>query len=130
MLISHRGLMICATGELLVGALAALFPGPVMSFLLAAPVTGIGLFVARLAGIAIFALGVTWWKYARRHGQERVDECGAGFLVYNLGVGAVFLLYAWPGESWLWVPLAVAAAHLAAGLAYAIAPSRSNPSTR
>ena len=113
-----------AVGEILVGILATVLPGPVMSFLLAAPMIGDELIVTRIAGIAIFALGATWWKTSSHIDPGRLRDTGAGFLVYNAGIGVVFLVHAWPGEGWLWVPLGVAVAHLAAGLAYAIAAAK------
>ncbi|MGH8034485.1 MAG: hypothetical protein ACREO9_04610 [Lysobacterales bacterium] len=120
-----RILRLGALGELLVGVLATLFPGPVMSFLLADPAIANSLAVARIAGIAIIALGLTWWRSAQASDTLRLSGLGAGFLTYNAGIGMVFLVRAWPGESWLWVPLAIAVVHLLVAFAFAIAAMKS-----
>jgi hypothetical protein len=113
-------LTLMALGELGVGVLVLAFPTPLTGLLLAAPMEGVGLVVTRMAGIAIAALGLTWWR-ARRDLDQRFTRVAPGFLVYNLGVGLLFLAYALTAIGS--VPLAwiVAAVHLLAGLAFAAA---------
>jgi hypothetical protein len=48
-------------GELAVGLAVLAFPGPVMGLLLATTPVGIGVVIARVLGIALIALGMTWW---------------------------------------------------------------------
>jgi hypothetical protein len=111
-------LTLMALGELGVGVLVLAFPAPVMGLLLAAPVEGVGLVVTRMAGIAVTALGLTWWR-ARRDLDQRLTRIAPGFLVYNLGVGLLFLAYAATAAGSVPVSWIVAALHLLAGLAFA-----------
>jgi len=113
-------LTVMALGELGVGLLVLAFPGPVTGFLFAAPVEGVGLVVARMAGLAMAALGLTWW-HARRDLDQRLTRVAPGFLVYNLGVGLVFLAYAATASAVAPLSWVAAAAHLVAGLAFAAA---------
>ena len=104
---------VSALGELIVGLAAVAFPQTVLGFLLKAPVVDAAVVIARMLGITLAALGLTWWFASNdRHGLGR---CTAGFLAYNLGIGLLFLLLALdsPRVPVLWV---VASLHLLAGL--------------
>ena len=109
-----------AFSELGVGLLVLAFPSQVTGFLLALPVEGSGLVIARMAGIAIAALGLTWW-HARRDLDQRLTRVAPGFVVYNLGVGLVFLGYAATASVMAPLSWVAAAVHLFAGLAFAAA---------
>jgi hypothetical protein len=113
-----------ALGEIAVGIAVAVFPGTVMGWLLGAAIEGTGVVVARMAGIAVAALGLTWWVDRRRLNDQRLRQGAAGFIVYNLGVGLLFLVYAWTADRALPVSWLVAAVHLVAGGAYAAALTR------
>lgn len=113
-------LTVMALAELGVGLLVLAFPGRVTGLLLAVPVEGVGLVVTRMAGIAIAALGLTWW-HAKRDLDQRLTRVAPGFLVYNLGVGLVFLAYAATASVAAPLSWVAAAAHLFAGLAFAAA---------
>lgn len=113
-------LTVMALCELGVGLLVLAFPGPVTSSLLSVPVEGAGLVIARMAGIAIAALGLTWW-HARRDLGQRLTRVAPGFVVYNLGVGLVFLGYAATASVTAPLSWVAAAAHLFAGLAFVAA---------
>ena len=63
-----------AIGELGVGIAVVLFPRTVSGLLLGAPIQGTGAVIARLVGVAVAALGLTWWfrrgdRIARREIQ-------------------------------------------------------------
>jgi len=113
-------LTVMALGELGVGLLVLAFPGPVTGLLLAVQVGGVGLVAARMAGIAIAALGLTWW-HARHDRDQRLTRVAPGFLVYNLGVGLLFLAYAVTASTAVPLSWATAAVHLLAGFAFAAA---------
>jgi hypothetical protein len=110
-----------ALGELAVGIAAAVFPGAVTGFLLGAPVDGTGTVVARMAGIAVAALGLGWWIDKDRLDDRRLRQIAAGFTGYNLGVGLLFLGYAWNADRALPVSWLVAAVHLLVAGAYVTA---------
>jgi hypothetical protein len=108
---------VAALGELGVGLAVLAFPEPVTGFLLA-PIEGVGAVVARMLGIAVAGLGLTWWL-ARDDLRDRLRRLAPGFIVYNLGVGFVFLRYALAVNGPLPVPWVVAGVHLLAGAAFA-----------
>jgi hypothetical protein len=106
-----------ALGELAVGIAVAIFPRTVSDVLLGAPAEGVGAVVARMAGVAIAALGLTWWL-ARNDLDERLTSIAPGFLGYNFGVGVLFLLYALASTASVPVTWLVAGVHLLAGLGF------------
>lgn len=94
--------------EMAVGVAGLLFP-EILAFLVAAPLDTSGLIIARMLASAVLALGITWW-IARRD-AALLSRYGAGFIVYNAGVGGAFALAALasarPALPWL-----VCVAHL------------------
>src|SRR5215831_14156249 len=82
-----------ALGEIGVGLVVFAFP-QVVALLLAEALDGLGPLVARIGGAAICALGVTWWIARNDPLPEVWARHGAGFLIYNLGVGALFVVLA------------------------------------
>lgn len=132
--IAHRAARLIftlgAAGEIGVGLLVALFPGPVMGFLLGAPLDSAGTVAARMIGITVAALGVTWWAGRRGLDTRRLYENAGGFLVYNLGVGILFLAHAATTAHALPVAWLVAAGHLLLGSAYLIAVLRLSSGTQ
>ncbi|MBL8529097.1 MAG: hypothetical protein JNL68_15530 [Burkholderiales bacterium] len=107
-----------ALGELGVGFAVLAFPEALAEFLLAAPIEGVGVVIARMLGIALAALGLTWWL-ARRDLTERRLRLAPGFVGYNLGVGFLFLSYAMAANGPVPVPWLIAELHLLIGLAFA-----------
>lgn len=105
-------LAIAALGEMAVGALLVVFPA-IGAVLIAVPLAGSGLLVTRMLGVAVLAIGLTWWL--ARH--ERNSHHVPGFLLYNVGVGALFALAAMstgePAMPWI-----LAIAHLAVGATF------------
>jgi len=107
-----------ALGEFGVGLAVLALPEPVTGFLLAAPIEGVGVVIARMLGIALAALGLTWWL-ARPDLTERRLRLAPGFVGYNLGVGFLFLSYAMAANRPMPVPWLIAELHLLMGLAFA-----------
>jgi hypothetical protein len=106
-----------ALGEIGVGVVLLPFP-QVAALLLDASLDGTGLLVARGLGGAALALGLTWW--VARNDARALAYCTAGFIIYNMVVGALFAFQALhaarPALPWL-----VGIVHLAAGGAFAAA---------
>jgi hypothetical protein len=108
---------VAALAEIGVGIAVLAFPEPVTGFLLTAPIDGVGVVVARMLGIAVIALGLHWWL-TRDDLGERPLRCAPGFIVYNLGVGLLFVSYALAANRPVPVPWLIAELHLLAGLAF------------
>ena len=115
--IAPRLFSVAALGELSVGLAVLAFPGAVVGLLLAATLTGVGLVVARLVGIAVIALGLTWWL-ARSVLHQQLKCIAPGFISYNLGVGLLFLLYALSATRQVPLSWVVALVHLLVGLGF------------
>jgi hypothetical protein len=115
--------MASALGELAVGILIAALPAAVGGLLLQVPVVGTAVVIGRMMGIALTAIGLTWWLERHRLDREQLRQLAPGFLLYNFGVGLLFLAYAWEGDRLL-VPWLVAAVHLGAGAAFVAALTR------
>ena len=114
-----------ALGEVAVGVAMALFPATVVGFLLGgASIDGAGVVAMRMLGIACVALGLAWWVDRNRLDGQQLRQVAVGFLVYNIGVGLLFLAYAWSADRLLIVPWAVAAVHLLSGGAFGAALTR------
>lgn len=132
--IAHRAARLIFTlgalGEMVVGLLVALFPGPVMGFLLGAPLDSTGAVAARMIGITVAALGVTWWANRKSLDTRRLHEFAGGFLIYNFGVGFLFLAHAAMADRSLPIAWLVAAGHLLLGSAYLIAVLRLRSGTQ
>lgn len=112
-----------AIGESSVGMILLVLPRELAFVLVDAVLDARGSIVARMMGIAVLALGVTWWR--TRCDAPRLARYSAGFIVYNLGVGALFgwaaLTASQPAVPWI-----VCVAHLAAGMAFMVLVRR-NP---
>jgi hypothetical protein len=106
-----------AIGELAVGIAVVLFPRTVSAFLFGAPIEGIGAVIARMAGVAVAALGLTWWLVSGDL-DRWLMPIAPGFVGYNLGVGLLFLSYALTVDGRATVAWLVAAIHLLAGVAF------------
>ena len=114
-------------GELVVGVAGAVFPAAVMRFLLGTPIEGVATIVARMAGIAVAALGIAWWTDRNRLDAQRLRDIAPGYLVYNLGIGLLFLTYTWGADRFLAVAWLVAAVHLFFGSAFVVILTRASP---
>lgn len=116
-----RLLAVSAFGEMAVGLTVAAWPGQTMSLLLGMPVAGTGEIAARMCGIAVAALGATWWIDRRHLDGVRLRRLAPSFIGYNAGTGLLLLAHALSAERLLVVAWAVAATHLAAAGAYVAA---------
>jgi hypothetical protein len=117
-----------ALGEIGVGVLITTLPAAAVRLLLSATVAGAGLVIARMTGIALVALGLTWWFARDRHDAGWLHRIAAGFLVYNVGVGLLFLAYMWSAGRVLGVPLLIAVLHLWIAAAFVLARKRAGRS--
>ena len=81
--IAPRLLALGALGELAIGLAVLAFPGPVMGLLVDAALADVGLVIARIAGIAVIALGLTWW-FSRSVLNHQLKCIAPGLISYNL----------------------------------------------
>ena len=119
-----------ALGEIGVGILLALLPSPMTGILLGVPLEGTAAFATRVTGIAIAAVGFAWWPDRNRLDPQRLRQVAGGFLVYNLGVGVLFLGYAWTADRALPVSWLVGAVHLLAGCTFIALMNRAAAAAR
>lgn len=124
-----RLLVIMAAAEAAVGLGLIVLPSRVASLLLGAALeTAVASTVARVAGVALLALGVACWR-ARDDTQSRAATgIVSAMVIYNAGVGAL-LVYAALGlglSSFLLWPTAILHAGLAAWCVGFLATSRSS----
>lgn len=107
-------LTVAAIGEMAVGALLVVLPS-VGTFLVGALIDSAGLIVTRMAGVALLAIGLTWWL--GRNDAVFLARAAPGFVLYNIGVGVLFFMAATTASQPL-VPWIVAILHLAAGATF------------
>jgi hypothetical protein len=116
-----------ALGELCVGAALALLPADAIGLLLNGTLSGVSLVVARVLGITLIALGLTWWS--ARKAPAALRSRAVGFLAYNFGMGMLLLLLALLAGRFAAVFWLVAWLHLLTGLGFALgAPVRPSSS--
>jgi len=115
-----RVMTVVAFGEMLVGVVLAAFPREVVLLLVDVALDARGIYVARVLAVAMFALGLTWWRV---RGDWSLHA--PGFIVYNGGVG---LLFGWAaiGASQPLLAWLVCLAHLAAAVAFLASLQRRN----
>ena len=111
-----------AAGEIGVGAAVLVFPS-IVAVILGAPLDATGQFIARAFGTAILALGATWWVAGRA--PAGVQRCTTGFLLYNLALGALFLLHAVRQVAPAPLVWAVGVLHVLLGIGFGAAIARS-----
>lgn len=107
---------VSALSEIGVGVCLILFP-QLAAVLLDASLDGAGLLVARGLGSAVLALALTWW--IMRNDARAVARCAAGFIIYNVVVGAVFAFQAMHAARPA-LPGLVGIVHLLVGGAFAV----------
>ena len=105
---------VTAVLETLSGLLLILAPALAASFLFGAlETTPVELALARMAGVALLALGVACWLARRDAASAAARGLAGGMLIYNVGVAAV-LVYAGIGLGiagiGLWPAVAIHAA--------------------
>lgn len=104
-----------ALGEMAVG-IAVLVVPEIAPLLIAAPLDAGGLLVARMLGGALLALGITWWLV--RGDPAAMRRSAPGFLLYNVGVGILFIVAA-SSTMRPALPALLGAAHILLGAAFA-----------
>jgi len=110
---------VSALGEIGVGVLVLLFP-QILAFLMAASLDPAALLVARMLGSAALALGVMWWVSRREPVVQLLSRYLAGYLIYNLGMGVLFVFCAIAASEPV-VPWIVAIGHLLLGVGFGAA---------
>jgi hypothetical protein len=114
---AHVVLALATLGEVGIGIAGLVYP-QIIALLMDARLDAGGLMVARMLGVAVLALGLTWW--VARDDPRRVVRHAAGFLVYNFGIGVLFALVA-ASAAQPALPALVAALHLLVGATVAAA---------
>ncbi|MCC6198576.1 MAG: hypothetical protein IT518_29355 [Burkholderiales bacterium] len=112
-----------ALGEMGVGVIGLAWPR-ILSLLLDVTLDAGGLLVARMLAAAALAIGLTWWL-ARKDPDALARNAG-GFLVYNFGIGALFLLQAFAAARPL-IPALLGVVHVGAGLGFLALRPRQRP---
>ena len=115
-----------ALGEMGIGAIGLAYP-QILGILLDVELNRDGLLVARMLAAAALAIGITWWM--ARNASDALSRNAMGFLVYNFGIGALFVVQ---GLSALHpaLPLLLGLVHLAAGLAFLVLLSRTRDASQ
>ncbi len=93
----NKVLSIAAAVEVATGAALLVIPSLVGQLLLGHELSGVAIPVARVAGIALIALGLACW--AGRDGGSNLSPALRAMLFYNLLV-AVYLAYLGIGRQW------------------------------
>ena len=88
-------LAIAAVGEIVTGLALLFIPSPVGQLLLGEPLVGVAIPVARVAGIALAALGVACWPGPPRLGMLGYSTAVTLYLAW-LGIAGVGGLLLWP----------------------------------
>jgi hypothetical protein len=115
-------LTIAALLECLAGVGLIWLPGPTISLLLGVEPHNDGLMIARIGGVALFALGIACWGARADTGGAAVNGTLNAIGVYNAGAGLLLTIFAVTGKADGSVTLLAGVLHL--GLAAGFAVSR------
>lgn len=85
-----RVLEITSVSEFLTGVALLWSPSVVVQLLFGSEISGIGIILSRIGGIALIALGVSCWPGKDK--ARRINQAYGGMLTYNL-LAAVYLAY-------------------------------------
>jgi hypothetical protein len=91
-----RALILAAVGEAATGAALLIVPSLVGRLLLGEELTGVAIPVARLAGIALIALGVACWPGTPRVGMLTYSAAVTLYLAYVGFAGGLSGILLWP----------------------------------
>ena len=91
-----KALIFAAVAEALTGLALAIVPSRVGQLLLGAPLTGIAIPVARVAGIALIGLGIACWPGPPRIGMLIYSGLVALYLTYLGAAGGYGGVLVWP----------------------------------
>jgi hypothetical protein len=92
----NRALTFAAVGEASTGLALLIVPGLVGRLLLGEELTGIALPIARVAGIALIALGIACWPGPPRVGMLAYSAAVALYLAYLGAAGDLSGILLWP----------------------------------
>jgi hypothetical protein len=92
----NRALTFAAVGEASTGLALLIVPGLVGRLLLGEELTGIAIPVARVAGIALIALGIACWPGPPRVGMLAYSAAVALYLAYLGAAGGLSGILLWP----------------------------------
>jgi hypothetical protein len=114
-------LTIAAVLECLAGAGLVFLPSLTISLLLGVEAHADGLMIARVAGVALAALGIAcWWARADVGGAAVTGTLNA-ITLYNAGVGLLLVWFATSGTAGGLITLLVGVLHLGLAAAFAVA---------
>ncbi|HEX6825103.1 MAG TPA: hypothetical protein VF077_02210 [Nitrospiraceae bacterium] len=104
----NKILVVAAVSEIATGVALLILPSIVGRLLLGVELTGIAIPIARVAGIALLALGLACWP--RRQRTESDSPAFRGMLIYNVLI-ALYLAYLGIDGQWvgslLWPVVAI-----------------------
>jgi hypothetical protein len=92
----RRLLAVVGAGEALTGIVLLIYPSLVVRLLFGAEISGSGIVMSRLAGIALIALGVACWPGPPRVGMLTYGAAVALYLAYVGFVGGLTGVLLWP----------------------------------
>jgi hypothetical protein len=122
-------LTIAAALECAAGAALVFLPALTISLLLGVESHVDGLMVARVGGVAIFALGIACWWARRDAGGAALTGTLNAITIYNWGAGLLLLVFAATGTAGGVVTALTGVLHLGLAVAFAVARWRSTRST-
>lgn len=85
-----RVLEIASVSEFLTGVALLWSPSVVVELLFGSEISGIGIILSRIAGIALIALSVSCWPGTEK--ARRINQAHGGMLTYNL-LATLYLAY-------------------------------------
>lgn len=91
----NKLLALTAAGEAVTGLVLLVYPDIVVRLLFGADITGAGVVMSRLAGIALIGLGLACWP-----GGDKGDRALRGMLSYSL-LATLYLGYLGIGGEWV-----------------------------
>ena len=117
-------LTLAAVVECLTGVALVTLPALTVSVLLGVQPGEDGLMIGRIAGVALFALGVACWGARAQVGGAAVNGTLDAMTLYNAGAGALLVAYFVAGKAGV-IGLVVGILHLVLAAAFAISRRRS-----
>lgn len=116
----QRLLVFAAAVECLVGLALVTLPSFTVSVLLGIEPHEDGLMLARIAGVALFALGAACWGARADSGSAASSGTLNAITIYNAGAGLLLVAYVVAGMAGGMVTFSVGILHLAVAAAFAI----------
>jgi len=114
-------LTLAAVVEGVTGIALVTLPLPTLSVLLGIRPGEDGSMVGRIAGVALFSLGVACWGARPQVGSAAVNATLNPMILYNAGAGSLLVAYFVAGKLGGAIGLVVGILHLAVAVAFAFA---------